>query len=173
MNKSSSKKIRIRKAYQTDLPQIKSILSEWTEPDEVSKYIGRIDKEIKGKTEFNQQFWVILIDGTVVGIGGLADPLPKVIPMARTPKPAEIKILYVDKHFHKQGIGKKLTSFLEKEAIKQGYSELLVRSAKKYQRTGWGFYEHLDYRKRGQIEGSKKASSMQVFRKRLNPRLHR
>ena len=39
-----------------DLEQIKEILSQWTEIEEVEKYITRISNEIDGKIEFNMQF---------------------------------------------------------------------------------------------------------------------
>lgn len=68
----------IRKPSYQDIPKIREILTKWTEVDEVDKYCLRIMEEINSKTEFNQHFWLIGADNIVIGIGGLADPLPKV-----------------------------------------------------------------------------------------------
>src|SRR3989344_531403 len=98
----------------------------WTEKEEVDKYIKRITNEINGKVKFNLHFWVAKEDNHAIGIIGLCDPLPKILPFAQSDKPGEIKILYLDNTYRGKGIGRKLVNFIEKEAIRQGYKELLV-----------------------------------------------
>lgn len=133
----------IDKPKKTDIDYIRKILEQWTEAAEVEKYCQRIVNEIDGMIEFNMHFWIAKENELSVGIIGLSDPLPKVISFAKTPKPAEIKILYVDTTQQGKGIGRLLVEFIEKEAVRQNYKELLIRSAKRYQNTAYGFYQKL------------------------------
>ena len=50
--------MKIDKPKLTDLKEIKKILTQWTEKEEVIKYLQRIKNEIEGTTEFNMHFWV-------------------------------------------------------------------------------------------------------------------
>jgi GNAT superfamily N-acetyltransferase len=159
--------ILIIKPDHIDLPQIQNILSQWTEKEEVDKYVKRIENEIKGITEFNMHFWVAKENQKVLGVIGLNDPLPKSLSFAKTSKPGEIKILYVDKREQGKGIGKSLVSFVESEAKKAGYEELLIRSAKRYENTAWGFYQKMGYKMVGKIAGSEDGEMMQVFEKKI------
>ncbi|HIH10664.1 TPA: GNAT family N-acetyltransferase [Candidatus Woesearchaeota archaeon] len=159
--------VNITKPVTKNIEQIKEILSQWTEVEEVEKYITRISNEIDGKTEFNMQFWIAKEDETVVGVVGLCNPLPKILSFAKTSNPGEIKILYLDTQMQGKGIGKLLVGYVEKEADKQGYSELLVRSAERYRDTAYGFYEKLGYLKTGIVEGGEEFKKMQVFGKVL------
>lgn len=164
--------VTIAKPETKDLEKIREILGQWTEDEEVEKYIARIANEIDGKTEFNMQFWVAKEDKVVVGVVGLCNPLPKVLPLANTGNPGEIKILYIDTHRQGKGIGKLLVGYIEEEAHKQGYSELLIRSAERYRDTAYGFYEKLGYFKVGIIEGGERSQKMQVFSKVLKTSQH-
>ncbi|MFC1727276.1 GNAT family N-acetyltransferase [Patescibacteria group bacterium] len=159
--------VQIKKPSISDLKQIEKILAQWTDLEEVQKYVKRISDEVNEQTQFNMCFWVAKKDGHAIGIAGLADALPKVLYLAKTKKPGEVKILYVDKKHLKTGVGKMLTQFLEKEAKRQGYSELIVRSAEKYQDTAWGFYDRLDYKRIGKVAGGDRSKEMQVFGKEL------
>ena len=159
--------INIEKPKISDLEQIRNIFSQWTEIEEVEKYLSRISNEINGQTEFNMQFWVACENKIAVGVVGLSDPLPKVLPFAKTEKPGEIKILYVDTKKQGKGIGRFLVDFIEEEAIAQGYSELLIRSAEKYRETAYRFYEKMDYVKVGVVDGEDSSKKMQVFGKVL------
>lgn len=151
-----------------DLNTIDKILSQWTEKEEVSKYRERIRDEIKGRAKWKQQFWLAKEDGQVLGVSGLADPLPKLMPLAKTAAPKEIKILYVNREDQHRGVGRKLISFLEEESKRSGCTELLVRSAKRYKDTAWGFYEKIGYEKRGTVEsGGSNPKEMSVFGKVL------
>jgi GNAT superfamily N-acetyltransferase len=150
-----------------DLEQIRKILTQWTETEEADKYVTRISNEIGGKTEFNMQFWVARENGKAVGIIGLCNPLPKLLHLAKTHKPGELKILYVDTKNHGKGVGTNLLDFIADEAKKQGYSELLVRSAEKYRETAYGFYEKKGYVKLGVIDCNNCSKTMQVFGKLL------
>ena len=155
----------ITKPKINDLRAINNILIRWTEKEEAEKYIERIGNEIKGKTEFNMQFWVAS-NTVVLGVIGLSDPLPILERFFSTNKPGEIKILYVDEQNVHQGIGKTLTAFLENEAINQGYTELFVRSAQKYKFTAWEFYKRVGYKELGSVTNEKQ-EKMKVFNKIL------
>ncbi len=113
------------------------------------------------------QFWVAKEGDTVIGVVGLCSPLPKILPFAKTDNPGEIKILYLDRRMQGNGVGRSLVKYIEKQAIRQEYSELLIRSAEKYRKTAYGFYEKIGYSKIGIIEGENESKRMQVFDKVL------
>ena len=155
--------LNIIKPRQSDLEQIKTILCQWTEPAEVEKYLLRFTNEINGQTEYGMQFWIAEDNGVVMGVVGLSDPMPNLLTFAQTKNPGEIKILYVDGQSQGKGIGKELINFIQMEAAKKRYSELLVRSAQKYKLTAYGFYEKLGYTNLGAVGSESK--QMQVFGK--------
>jgi GNAT superfamily N-acetyltransferase len=159
--------IEITKPEEKYYKEVKQILEQWTENEEVEKYLTRIKNEVEGNTEYNQQFWLAVDEGRAIGVIGLADPLPKVLPLAQTSRPGEIKILYVDKKAQAKGVGLSLVEYVEKIAKEKGYSELIVRSAERYRDTAYGFYEHIGYVKRGVVPGGDQSLVMQVFGKRL------
>lgn len=157
--------ITITKPIIADLAFIKDILSQWTDQLEVEKYISRVENEIHGHTEFNMHFWVAKDEDSVMGIVGLSDPLPKILHFAQTATPGELKILYVDTARQGRGVGRLLVNLLELEAKYFGYTELLVRSAQRYQDTANGFYKKMNFTDRGTIDGADSGKSMQVFQK--------
>ena len=160
--------IIIEKPTSSDLTEIRKILAQWTDKDEVLKYVTRIENEILGKIEFNTHYWVAKEAGVPVGVVGLCDPLPQVLPFAKTGRPGKFKILYVATEHQKKGIGKKLVDFLENEARKEGYTEVLARSAERYRDTAYDFYERMGYEKVGMVyAGEVRSRPMQVFRKAL------
>ena len=161
--------IKVAKPTRSDISAIEKILSFWTEQKEADKYIKRIENEIDGKTKFNLQFWTAKEKNKPLGIIGLCNPLPTVIPFAKTKKPGEIKILSVDNQSRKKGIGKKLVQFTEDEAQKQGCKELLVRSSRKYKNTAYGFYKKMGYSDLGVIKNTS-GKPMQLFEKLLKSR---
>jgi N-acetylglutamate synthase-like GNAT family acetyltransferase len=152
----------IEKPKIKDLEMIRQILEQWTEPEEVEKYLSRISSEINGQTEYSMNFWVIKDDQLVIGVGGLAKPLPIILPFAKSSSPGEIKILYINNSHRGQGVGKQMIKFLENEAKNQNYHELFVRSAQRYQDTAYGFYENMGYTKIGDFD-----NNMSVFHKIL------
>lgn len=159
--------VSIEKPSLADVESVRKILSVWTGKEEVDKYFERIKSEITGITEYNLQFWVAKEDEKVVGIAGLCDPLPKILEFAKTEKPGELKILYLNPGVRGKGIGKRLLGFVENEARNQSYKEILIRSAERYKDTAYGFYEKMDYGKVGIVAGSDSPEPMQVFEKGL------
>lgn len=149
----------------SDLPQIEKILNQWTKPEEVSKYLQRIQNEINGKTDFGMQFWVYTSNTEVIGIGGIADPLPLLKPFCQSESCKEIKILYVDGDHQGQGIGRDILNHLIQEIRKLNIREILVRSALRYKFSAYGFYEKMGFKKVGILEGKNEQESMQIFRK--------
>jgi len=150
----------IEKPKTEDLEMVRQILEQWTEPEEVEKYLARVNSEINGQTEYSMNFWVIKDNELVVGIGGLAKPLPIILPLAKFNNPGEIKILYIDGNNRGKGYGKQMLNFLENEAQNQSYQELFIRSAERYQETAYGFYKKMGYIKLCELE-----NKMSVFYK--------
>lgn len=154
--------INIIKPKIEDLERIKEILTEWTDLEEVSKYTTRIVNEINGNTEFGMSFWIIKKDGEIIGVGGLSDILPSIKSFSKTDNPGELKILYLDNKFRRQGFGGTLSKFLEEKARESDYTELLVRSAEIYKDTAYGFYLKMGYKMIGLTE-----NNMAIFAKQL------
>lgn len=152
--------ITFSKPSKNDLEAIRQILKQWTDAEEVEKYLSRIETEINGQTEYAMNFWVALYNDQVIGVCGLALPMPNVLSYAKTSVPGEIKILYLDNAYRGKGVGQQTLSFLEKEALRQGYKELFVRSAERYKNTGHGFYEKMGYKILGKTE-----NNMSIFNK--------
>lgn len=152
----------LEKAKPKDLPIIKNILSQWTEVDEVEKYLERIKNEINGIIEYNTQFWVIKNNNLTVGIIGISNPLPKTLPLSVGKNPIELKVFYLDNQSRGLGLGKNSLLELEKIIQKNNYDEVLIRSAKRYENTAWSFYEKMGYQQVGTID-----NGMTVFRKQI------
>ena len=107
-------------------------------------------------------FWVIKDEVSAIGVGGLAEPLPIILPLAKSKNPGEIKILYIDNSHHGEGVGKQMIKFLEQEAKRIGHTELFIRSAERYKNTAYGFYKKMGY-----LESCKLENNMSVFYKML------
>lgn len=150
----------IKKPKIEDLKIIRSVLEQWTESEEVEKYLSRIESEINGSTEYSMNFFVVKDQELVIGVGGLAKPLPIVLPLAKTSNPGEIKILYIDNSYRGKGVGKQMINYLELEARNQGYLELFVRSAERYKNTAYNFYKNMGYEEIYKLE-----NNMSVFYK--------
>lgn len=147
-----------------DLFAIENILTQWVEAEEAEKYVGRIKSYISGQTEYNMAFWVIKQNDHVIGVGGLADPLPSIVSYAETSNPGELKILYLDNNLRGKGLGRKFLTFLEDEAVKRNYNELLVRSGEQYRETAFEFYKKMGYIDLGQMQNSF-GKPMELFKK--------
>lgn len=158
--------MKIRKPQKGDLVEIKSILSQWNDEEYTEIYLSRVRNEINGITEFNMKFWIASDDG-VLGIVGLSDLSPDLSIFSKTDKPGQLKILYIDNKMRGKKIGKKLALHIEKEALKQGYKELLVKSSEIYKNTAWGFYEKMGYKQMGLIENSRNDKKSMIFQKML------
>ncbi len=164
--------IIIRKPVEEDLPAIEKILSEWTDESEVKKYIERIGGYIKDKTEFNAKYWVAVDNDIIVGITGICDVLPKIVEFAKTEKPCELKILYLEKDCRGKGIGRTLLSLVEEKAKDLGFTEIMGRSAERYRDTAYAFYEKMGYENAGVVcAGEDKSKLMRVIRKELGNRM--
>lgn len=149
-----------------DIPAITDILGQWTEAEEVQKYAERIARAIDGVSEYGMAFWVLKQNNKVIGVGGLADPLPAIKSYAQTENPGELKILYMDGAARGQGKGREFLAFLERAARDSGRSELLVRSAERYRETAFDFYKRCGYEDLGHIT-NEAGLPMEIFRKDL------
>lgn len=150
----------IEKPKIEDLKMIRYILEQWTDLEEVEKYLSRIESEINGATEYSMNFFVAKDRELVVGVSGLSQPLPLILSLAKTINPGEIKIIYIDNNHRGKGLGREIINYLEQEARNQGYKELFVRSAERYKDTAYGFYKNMGYEEMHKLE-----NSMSVFHK--------
>jgi len=150
-----------------DLKDIENILNQWTDGEEVEKYLKRIKDQINGRTEYGMNFWTMKEANKIIGVGGLADPLPSILKYASTKNPGELKILYLYEQARGKSFGKKFLLWLEEKAFSQGRNELLVRSAEQYRDTAFEFYKKNGYEDLGQII-NEAGKPMQLFKKILD-----
>ena len=158
--------MKFTKPNSADIAQIKNILSQWIQPTETDNYLSSIKRSIKDCPQFNQQFYIAINNHQVLGITGLTDPLPQTLTHAQTHSPTQLKLLYVDGNFHGKGVGFFLINHIEKIAQSQSYTEILVRSANRYQPQAKTFYEKMGYQKIGEMNKDKN-KLMIVFSKIL------
>jgi len=155
--------IIFRKPQFKDLKKIRSVLEQWTDQEEVDKYCQRITNEINGIIEYNTHFWVGEWQNEVVGVAGTSDILPKTKEYSQGNNPIDLKILYLDNNIRGHGFGKDFLDFLENEAIKTSHDEMIIRTAKRYKDTAWGFYQKMGYELVGYID-----DGTAVFRKSIS-----
>ncbi|MEI6039844.1 MAG: GNAT family N-acetyltransferase [Candidatus Berkelbacteria bacterium] len=140
----------IRFLTKSDLIDIKSILETWIKDritsspllDEVEETLQNMRASID---KSNSRVYLVAEEGgLVVGVIGFKNPDQKMIAFARTSNPAELINAYVriDERGGR-GIGRALVDLLENEAIKQGFTEIILNSGPRFKETGWGFYDKL------------------------------
>lgn len=139
---------KVRPLKQKDLPASKEILLCWLSAKEVKHYLdfikNSLNKNTTSLTFDNKYFVAESKDKEVIGILGYRKPILKIAIFATTINPAEINMLYVlPTKRDGQGVGTALINELEKILIAKKYTEILVRSAKRFEKTAWGFYDQL------------------------------
>jgi len=152
----------LQKPKLDDISLIETILSQWTDNEEVSKYLERIKNEISGIIEYNTHFWTIKFENDTIGILGISNLLPKTKPFITGKNPIELKIMYLNNSFRGYGLGKTAIKELETLVKSLSYDEILIRSAKRYKNTAWAFYQKMGYLQIGTVD-----DDMAVFRKTL------
>lgn len=165
---------KIRPIASDDLSASKKILSSWLNAEEVEHYFGFIknslDKQTGSLIFDNHYFVAETQDKEVIGIIGYRKPIPKMIPFAVTKNPLELNMLYVlPKNRQGQGVGTALVNEVEKMMQQKKYTEILIRSAKKFEKSGWGFYDQLPGFKRiALLQESADIDPAQIWQKIIN-----
>lgn len=155
----------LRKPKAEDLKAIYEIISEWNESPYVDELYQYIETEISHPLEYNLQFFVLEDADAVVGVGGIADPIPDMMHFATRKKPGTIKSLYVKNEQRGKGYGKMLLTGLEQKLKSDGYDEIILRSDEKFKSTAWDFYVKMGYEALGTMPSKDGTTEMAVFRK--------
>lgn len=136
----------IRSVKTEDLRHIETIIKPWLSAEEVSGYLKTIRDIVQSATpsQFNNHFFVAIIDNTVIGITAFRIPLPILLPHSSTDNPAELNMLYVLDSYHGMGVGSALINTIIDRTKKLKYTELIVRSAIRFKDVGWKFYDQFD-----------------------------
>jgi len=74
-----------RKPKADDLQVIYKILCQWNIPPYVDDLFKLIKEEINHKLDFNMQFFILEVDNSIVGVGGIADLIPEMRVFATGP----------------------------------------------------------------------------------------
>lgn len=163
MNKSTV----IRKAKKQDIDAIRFILSDWLTAEEVDYYTKRIGVLIS-EPKYDTHYFVALLNNKIVGVAGYRQPVPKILKFASSIKPAELCLLYVDNEQRGHGVGTALLNFVIEQAKAKGYNELVVRSADKFAKNGWGFYDRIGLIRVGQLLPPESETISQIWTKKIN-----
>jgi len=148
----------IRPLADDDLEDVKLVLENWLRnmltgeilADEVSSDLKWMEDSLKG---VNDKIFVVAEDkGRVIGVMGLSEPDKRMIPLTQTSSPVELITAYVAREHKGRGVGKALIRNLESKAKEMGHTEIILNSGIRYRRSGWGFYDKVDYDKAGTIE---------------------
>jgi ribosomal protein S18 acetylase RimI-like enzyme len=150
----------VRSLAEGDLAEIKPILETWIKdkitgsplPDEVAETLKNMQESLSGNND--RVYLVAEEDSAIVGVIGFKNPDRIMIAFAQTSNPAELINAYVrvDERGGR-GVGRALVDFLEEEAIRQGFTEIILNSGPRFKDTGWGFYDKLpNYNRVGMAE---------------------
>lgn len=162
----------IRSVTKQDLGAVEKILSAWLTNEETEHYLGFIKNSIdksKESLQFDSNYLIAETkDKEVIGILGYRKPIPKMMPFAQTQNPAELNMLYVlPKKRGGQGVGTALVKEMENILNQKEYTEIIIRSAKKFETSGWGFYDQLPGFKRIAILNEENSEEAQIWNKIL------
>lgn len=139
----------IREVTQGDIESLRPILEEWVRypgteqviEEEVVDTLGAIGRVSSGEDP-DKKYYVATVDGRVVGgMGFKADPDEQVGSFAHTERPVEVINAYVSGRSRQSGAGTALIERIKEEARSAGFTELLVNSGPRYEKSGWGFYD--------------------------------
>lgn len=152
---------RVRPLVALDIPHLKPILEHWLKnretdqplPDEVQEVRDYMQGSLDD-TNYRRYLVAETQDGTIIGMIGYKPPEDKMLAWQTTNmpgrKPAELVNAYVaaDDRFsqeqgHGKGVGRALVSALEKQAVAEGFTDIILNSGPRYRETGWGFYDRL------------------------------
>lgn len=140
----------VRGVNKADLPKIEPILEQTIISAETGKpFLAEIKGLLASMHESicasNKRRFVVAekTGGIIMGVMGLQPAEPTMRSFAQTPNPSELIAACVDPEYRGQGVGESLVEVLEDQARAEGYSELVVNSGPRYQRTGWPFWTYL------------------------------
>lgn len=88
----------------------------------IAAEMGRIDEFYQARD--GAGFWVAVIDGGVVGNAGI-EPADE----SEGPGAAELRRMYVDAAYRRQGIGNRLLDHIEDFCVKAGYARLVLSTS--------------------------------------------
>ncbi|MCX6785130.1 MAG: GNAT family N-acetyltransferase [Candidatus Komeilibacteria bacterium] len=164
-------KIKTRLVNKKDINAVKIVLSDWLSKKEVIYYTQSIKDIISTsllKPKYDGHYYVAIANQKIIGVAGFRMPLPKLLKFASTKNPAELCMLYVAaKHRGGKGVGTALLNHVINQAKKRKYKELIVRSAKKFKKTGWGFYDHMGFNRVGELLPPDSKTISQVWSKKI------
>lgn len=131
-----------------DLDQLRPILERWIRDpksnevieEEVEEDLQTMRDVLEGKLD--AIFFVAErnSDKRVVGVAGMRDPRPTVAQfLSENSRPRELINMYTAER--EKGVGSAVISVVEQYARDNGYTEIVLDSGPRFEKTGWGFYD--------------------------------
>ena len=141
----------VRHPQSTDVSQLRTILETWVRdnatkeliPTEVASIVTAVEESVADKNA-PASYLVAEEEGKVLGMIGYKKPENKMRALALTDNPTELINAFVDADNRAgRGVGRALTTALEKEVQAKGYKEIMVNSGPRYRETAWDFYNRV------------------------------
>lgn len=138
----------IRPFKEEDIPALRKISEHWLQDDGVIAH-DEVDGDMDtlmaslNPNSGKHMFVAEEVDGRVVGMMGLnVNPKEVLIPFAKTDKPSELIVAYVDPDYVKgRGVGTDLINTSQELAKRLGKKEILLESGPRHRDTGYPFYD--------------------------------
>jgi GNAT superfamily N-acetyltransferase len=143
-------RITLRHIRPDDVEQLRPILEQWVRdsntgallPQEVEDILSFVSSSIEGS---NDRTYVVAEneENKLVGVMGMTLPETDLLQYATTQKPVELVNAFVDQASRRNKIGDRLANRLEDIALQTGFTEVIVTSGPRYQKSGWPFWTKL------------------------------
>lgn len=166
----------VRPLLISDVEKIRPIMETWIRDSETGEVfqdeIDEISDFLKNSLEDNSDRHYLVAEDTtcsVVGVMGYKKPFGPISEFIRTKNPREIVNAFVDPQQKGIGVGRAMISEIERIAINDGITEIILDSGPRYAETGWGFYDKMSYLRVGELKNRYgEGRDAPVWRKELN-----
>jgi GNAT superfamily N-acetyltransferase len=149
METDKQKRIKISRIKTSDVSQLVKIARHWIVSrghvleDEVEEVQRRFTDTANGDS--SSTYLVAHHEGNAIGVVGFRVPEEQMEQYKSSPdsNSAELINFFVNPNSRGSGVGKALLFAAFEKAEDQGFEEMIWNSGPRYEKTAWGFYDHV------------------------------